>query len=207
MRNKFKKILFISAAAFIVITISAGGYILNLKDGISENILRLHIVGTSDSEYDQSLKICVRDRILSDFSDIFSDCENISDAKTAAASHKTEIEIAAADELRRHGCFETVTAEVENCRFPTKTYGSISLPGGNYTALNIKIGEAKGKNWWCVMYPPLCITDKTFIMSESSAAKLKECLTPEEYRLICQSDEGDIKIKFKIAEIIGKYIR
>ena len=124
-----------------------------------------------------------------------------------AEEYKTRIESAAKDELLRHGCDDSVTASVEDCRFPTKNYGDISLPGGVYTALNIRIGKASGRNWWCVMYPPLCINNGNAVISEESRSKLKAVLSPDEYRLITSGEQPDIKIKFKIAEVLGRCFR
>lgn len=202
--SKIKKITVISALLLLALFIGFVGYIINLKSGISENLLRMHIIGASNSEYDQSLKLAVRDRILSDFSEEFAGCASAKEAADRAFSLKSQIERSAASELSARGCNAAVTATVENCRFPTKTYGSVSLPGGEYTALNIKIGDAKGKNWWCVMYPPLCITNKSVVMSESSLNILKSSLTEDEYALITENSRPDIKIKFRIAEILGE---
>ncbi len=207
MLKRFTKISAAAAAIVLILIVFTLSYIQNLKSNISDNLLRLHIVGASDSDYDQQLKICVRDRILSDFSDEFLSCASADDAAATAKLLKAEIEHAANDELSRLGCADTVTSAVEKCKFPTKSYGSITLPGGEYTALNIRIGNAEGKNWWCVMYPPLCVTDKTMVMSEASAQKLKNSLSEEEYQLICENEKPDIKIKFKIAEILGEYLR
>lgn len=195
--------LFISIV-FAVFTI---GYIANIKSHIEDSVLRLHIIGASDSNLDQTLKLSVRDRILADFSSIFSECNSLSDSKLCAEDGLYKIKLAAEDELKKHGCTDKVEAEIKKCRFPTKVYGDVSLPSGVYTALNIKIGNAQGHNWWCVMYPPLCITENVVKLSDESKEKLKSTLSADEYRLITESDIGDVKIKFKLAEILGKYIK
>ena len=207
MLKKLTKAAAILAAIFLILIVFTLSYVQNLKSNISDNLLRLHIVGASNSDYDQHLKICVRDKILADFSDEFIACTSAQDAADTAERLKHEIENSANNELARLGSFDTVTSTVEKCKFPTKTYGSLALPGGEYTALNIRIGDAEGKNWWCVMYPPLCVTDKTMVMSKASQEKLKSSLSEEEYRLICENARPDIKIKFKIAEILGEYLR
>ena len=199
-----KKFTTISIFIIIAVAVVVSGYIMNLKSGISENLLRLHVVGASNSATDQALKLAVRDRILADFSEEFSHCNSAKEATKCASALKSQIEESALSELSALGCNAPVTATVENCKFPTKTYGNIALPGGSYTALNVKIGDAKGKNWWCVMYPPLCITDKSIDMSESSQQLLKSSLSEDEYLLISESNRPDIKIKFRIAEILGE---
>lgn len=205
--KKFNKIIFIFISIFMMGTVLYLGYIENMKVDIAKNLLRLHIVGADDSEYSQNLKICVRDRILAEFSEVFSDCGSPEVSAARARELKPRIEAAAADELKSRGCNDSVSAEVEKCRFPTKNYGEITLPGGVYTALNIYLGEAKGHNWWCVMYPPLCINGGNAVITEASKEKLKKCLSPEEYRLITSGKEPDVKIKFKLAELLGRYFK
>lgn len=202
-----KKFTYSALTATIILIVSAvlyAGCIENLKSNISNNLLRLHIVGADNSELSQALKLKVRDRILSDYSDTFAKCSSAEESTALAESLIPSIEVSAERELAEHGCFEKVCASVEKCRFPTKSYGKVSLPGGIYTALNLKIGNASGQNWWCVMYPPLCLTNGNALVPDSSSEALKSVLSAEEYSLITSSST-DIKIKFKIAEILGKY--
>lgn len=207
MQAKLTRILFSFIFMFTVFMVFTIGYVMNMKTNIEDSVLRLHIIGASDSAYDQELKLCVRNRILSDFSSVLSDCSSVTESKNAVMQNLEQIKSAADDELRQRGCCYSTTASVEECNFPTKKYGSLLLPAGKYYALNIKIGPALGQNWWCVMYPPLCITDTSVEISEESKEKLKNILSYEEYRLICESEMPDIRIKFKIAEIIGRYFR
>ncbi len=206
MMNKLLlKILMILSAIFIAFTVFTAGYILNLKSGIANNVLRLHIIGESDTVSDQNLKLKVRDRILSDYSGIFKECSNIKETIKVADEKLSKIEESAKDELLKYGYNKAVTATLSTCTFPTKTYEDVSLPAGKYTALNIKIGDGKGQNWWCVMYPPLCLTEGVISVPDSSKEKLKEVLTEDEYKLI--TNAKGFEIKFKIAEILGKYIK
>lgn len=204
MKSKKANIFFLSVLILLLITLLYVGYIINMKAEISNSVLRLHIIGADDSTHAQELKINVRDRILYDFSELFKNSTSRSDAVTLAKIYKTEIENAANDELSKRGSCDRASVEIGNCKFPTKTYGNISLPNGRYTAINIKIGNAVGKNWWCVMYPPLCISDKSVTFTDESRSKLKQSLSAEEYKLITDSDSFDIKIKFRIAEILGE---
>jgi len=203
MSKKFN-LLFLSTVFVVVVAVFYFGYIGNMKTNISHSVLRLHIIGADNTKEAQDVKFKVRDRILDEFSDVFKKSASPEEAANSAVLYKNQIEEAAEDELSRHGIFDIVTAEVKVCRFPTKKYGDISLPQGKYTALNVKIGDAKGENWWCVMYPPLCLSDKNVIADEETKKKLKEVLTEEEYALITKTTP-DIKVKFRIAEIIGKW--
>lgn len=205
MTKPFSKLIIIFIALALILSIFSVGYIANMKSHISQSLLRLHIVGATDSDVDQNLKLAVRDKILSEFSDEFSSCNSVAEAMQTADKLIPQIRQSATDQLSSLGCNADVSVNVERCPFPTKSYGSISLPSGEYTALNIKIGEATGKNWWCVMYPPLCITDKSMILSGASLESLKSTLTEQEFLLISNNKRPDIKIKFRIAEAIGKY--
>ncbi len=201
MTIKIQKILIFLLIATLLVGVFALSYIFNLKSGVADSVLRLHIVGASDSEYDQRLKICVRDRILSDFGETLENLPNKTNAVSWAKEHLNEIRDSATSELKRQGCYLPVFVEVGKTDFPTKSYGSVALPKGTYTALNIKIGNASGQNWWCVMYPPLCVTDKTAEITDKSKQYLKDTLTNAEYNLI--TENPTIKIKFRIAELLN----
>lgn len=124
-------------------------------DELRGSVLRLHILANSDSAKDQRLKLIVRDRLLE--SNIFSGAENLSEAEDIASKNLRSIELAAEKVLRRYGCRDKVTAELEDISFDERVYGELTMPSGEYRALRIKIGKAQGHNWWCVMYPPLCL--------------------------------------------------
>lgn len=196
-----KKILIFSLIAILLVSVFTISYILNLKNGVADSVLRLHVVGASDNAYDQHLKICVRDRILSDFKEELENLPDKTNAVKWATDNSDKICAVSQDELRKYGCYLPVYVEVGKTEFPTKTYGSIALPRGTYTALNVKIGGAKGQNWWCVMYPPLCVTDKTAEITDKSKQYLKDNLSNSEYDLI--TENPTIKIKFRIAELLN----
>ena len=126
-------------------------------DAKPDEVLRLHIIANSDSEEDQSLKYDLRDHMLSDFSDIFSGCENLDEAKAAADENLEEMRQSAQEFIWQQGYDYTVQCELTDCYFTTRCYGNYTLPAGDYTAVRLIIGEGKGKNWWCVMFPPLCL--------------------------------------------------
>ena len=175
------------------------GFSLNVNSSLSQGIVRLHVIANSDSDGDQILKLYVRDEILkrtnADFTKKDEVIKNLSLYKTIAE-----------DTLRRYGCEDTVRAEYGNFAFPTKHYKNLSLPAGNYDAVRITIGEGKGKNWWCVLFPPLCFVDGT-TDSSGAAEKMKKMLKKSDYDLItAQSADGGVpvNIKFKVVEFYGK---
>lgn len=152
-----KNIILFGGLVLAVIISNIGSFISDGQalDELRGSVLRLHILAESDSEYDQNLKIKVRDRLLE--SDIFSGAESLEEAEKLAEDRLPEIIDIAERTLRENGCYVPVTAELTDMDFDERVYGNITMPSGNYRALRIKIGSAKGHNWWCVMYPPLCI--------------------------------------------------
>ena len=124
-------------------------------DELRGSVLRLHILANSDSEQDQRFKLMVRDELLE--SGIFSGVSGLKEAEEAVAENLRAIESQAENVLRLHGCSDRVAAELVDADFGERVYGDITMPAGRYRALRIKIGKAEGHNWWCVMYPPLCL--------------------------------------------------
>jgi stage II sporulation protein R len=137
---------------------------------------------------------------------MFENSSSAEDSAKIAVDNLSEICRIANDEIIKNGFHYCVNATVDKLSFPTKTYGDISLPSGRYMALRIEIGSGKGENWWCVMYPPLCLTDGILSCPDESKNKLKSSLTDEEYRLVTKedSDRLPVEIRFKIVEIFQK---
>ncbi len=156
-----KKLTFIMAAG-LILTIIISNYVGFVRDGrkldqLRESVLRLHILANSDSEEDQRLKLCVRDALLERSGEFFGNAADLEDAEKNAQEAMPKIIETAETVLRQQGCSSRVTASIEDIDFDERVYGDITMPAGKYRALRIEIGEAKGHNWWCVMYPPLCI--------------------------------------------------
>lgn len=195
---KTRKILILMLIIVLILSFWISG-VIGMNKHISDNVLRLHILAESDNIAHQELKLKVRDRILAEFSPSLAETKNREESIALAKKLLPQIELAANDEIIKQGYAYTATATIEETSFPTKSYGNITLPAGKYQALKIVIGSGKGQNWWCVMYPPLCLIDGA---TEPARETLKKSLTPEEYELITQSEDSiKIRIKFKIAEI------
>lgn len=196
----------ICAAALVLVT--AVSYISWQVNDIEESVLRLHIVANSDSDEDQALKLIVRDEVVDRCGFLFENCASAEQSIKTAADNIGFIKYVAEQVITENGYNYDADCQVTQCVFPTKQYerpgdSVVSLPRGEYNALNIKIGDAQGKNWWCVMYPPLCFVDGVASVPDETDELLKSQLTASEYELITESDRPDIKIKFKIAEILG----
>ncbi len=127
----------------------------------TDNLVRIHIIGNSDSEDDQRVKLAVRDRIIEDLSPAMKDAEGPDEAEEILGRNLEAIEKAAAEVVRERGKSYGVKAMLGRFVFPPRVYGQMALPGGEYRAVRVVLGEGRGENWWCVMFPPLCLSDVT----------------------------------------------
>ena len=133
--------------------------------------------------------------------EISKNCSSKEEVILLAEEHKEEFKKVAENAIKQNGYDYEVNIKIGNFDFPTKTYGDISLPAGEYDALRIEIGEAKGQNWWCVMFPPLCFVDVTSgVVPNESKEVMKENLNDEEYNLISDKESSDIQFKFSLIE-------
>lgn len=190
--------------AFFVF-VSAISYVNAVSEDISDSVFRLHVIANSDSKEDQDLKYKVRDAVLEYMNNISADCSSKEEVIRLAYEHQDDFISVAEKVIRENGFDYNVKIEIGNFEFPTKYYGDISLPAGFYDALKIEIGEAKGQNWWCVMFPPLCFVDVTSgIVPDESKLKMQENLSQEEYKLISQ-ESTNVKVKFKIVEVLQNF--
>ncbi|MDR0947865.1 MAG: stage II sporulation protein R [Ruminococcus sp.] len=199
-----KKLIFIEAAAIIglVITIAISGIETFAEDyhDITENVFRLHILANSDSEADQALKLKVRDEILSETSFIFENNKDFDTAIAAAREYLPEIEAVASRVIRENGYDYAVKASIEAVDFDTRVYGEITMPAGTYTALRVEIGEAAGRNWWCVMFPPLCLP--AVAADDEAIQVFNGVLTPAEQDIL--KNPRKYEAKFYVVEIFQR---
>ena len=196
-----KRFLIVLILFSFFIFISAASYVNAVSEDIAQSVFRLHVIANSDSKEDQDLKYKVRDKVLEYMNEISMDCSSKEEVILLAKEHKEEFKKIAEDVIKENGYDYTVNISIGNFDFPTKTYGDISLPAGEYDALRIEIGEAKGQNWWCVMFPPLCFVDvSSGIVPDESKEELKENLNDEEYAVISETDDNKINFKFKLIE-------
>lgn len=168
-------------------------------ESVHREVLRLHVIANSDSEADQAVKLLVRDRVLQTGASIFDGSVSAAEAERKITPELHKIEDAAEEVLRENGFSYDVHAETVNEFFDTRAYGDITLPAGRYEAVRIVLGEGAGKNWWCVMFPPLClpaVTDKT----DEAAA-----FSPAERCVVEQKPEYEIR--FKIAELFERIFK
>ncbi len=158
-----------------------------IQENIAGNIIRLHVIANSDTENDQSLKLKVRDGIIGGLKESVAGAQDAAGAGKLLAAQEDNIKNAALDIISVNGYNYPVNVSLEERYFPVKSYGDLVFPAGNYKALCVEIGEAKGRNWWCVLFPSLCFVDETYaVVPDSSKEKLKETLSDEEYKSLEQ---------------------
>ena len=162
---------------------------------VSNEVFRLHILANSDSECDQNLKLKVRDAVLDYTKNIFKNADNITNAEKLTDENLQKIADKAKKVVEKNGYNYSVKAQIKEMYFDTRYYGNITMPSGKYKALRITIGKGEGHNWWCVMYPCVCVGASTNYNS------LKENTTDKEYSIMVN---GDYKYQFKIVEIFQK---
>lgn len=203
IKNIIKHIIIVIFLFFIYTLVSAFSYANTVSKDLSQSVFRLHVIANSDTVSDQSLKYKVRDNVLSYMNNLCSNIENKDEAIEIAKNHQDDFYKIAKQTILDNGYDYDVNIKIGIFDFPTKQYGDISFPTGSYDALRIEIGEAKGQNWWCVMFPPLCFVDMTSgVVPEESKKALEGSLsTEEEYILINDDRSSDIQFKFKLVEL------
>lgn len=201
-KSKYFVILTLLVSIFILFTISS--YAKTISQDLSNNFFRLHILANSDSEADQALKLKVRDNIIEYMNTISYDGLSKKEAINLTSQNLDNFKKIAEDTIQKEGYSYPVSLEIGNFYFPTKEYGNVSLPAGYYDALKIEIGEAKGKNWWCSLFPPLCFVDiSSGVIDEEAEEELKNNLTEEEFAIIT-SNSDTVKFKFKLIEVFSE---
>lgn len=179
-------------------------YAEDVTGELSDNLIRLHIVANSDSDYDQTLKLELKDSINRLIGEMVEGTDTKQKAEKIIQNALPEIEAFANRFLEEKKAPYSASAQYGHFDFPTKNYENVTLPSGTYDGLKINLGSAAGQNWWCVMFPPLCFTnDVLSYMPERSEAYLNDQLDEESFRIITTAGDDDITIhfKFKIVEI------
>lgn len=198
---KNKKILLILIIFIFYFIFYSFSYSYSISNDLEKNLFRLHILANSDSAEDQELKLYVRNKVI-DYLHQYS-FNNKSELITFLNNNQLSLQKVIDDAIKEKGYSYTSSFEIENSFYPQKQYENITLPAGNYDGLKIKIGKAEGKNWWCVLFPPMClINNSTCSLPEESEILLDNSLTEESCSVI-SSNSSKYKFKFKIIEFIN----
>ncbi len=204
MKKNLKMVIILTFLLLLYSSVCAVSYAQSISSDIAESVFRLHVIANSDSKEDQNLKYIVRDNLIEYMNSICNNCSSKQEAISIVEKNKDIFEQIAINTIKEQGYSYPVKINIGNFEFPTKNYGDISLPAGFYDALRVEIGEAKGQNWWCVMFPPLCFVDVTSgIVPDESKDLMKDNLSEEEFALVSKNSSSDIQFKFKLLEIFN----
>lgn len=203
--TKFKMIFILSILLFLYIFVAAFSYVSRISSSLAENVLRLHVIANSDSEEDQKLKYIVRDNLINYMNSICSNTTSKEEATEIVSNHIQDFTEIANKTIEENGFSYCADVQLGNFEFPTKTYADISFPSGFYDALEIRLGNSSGQNWWCVLYPALCFIDTSSgMLPDSSKEELENNLSEEEYKIISDNETPSINFKFKLIEFFTK---
>jgi len=200
------RILLISLGAGLVFTLMFALvtrlYASEVQEEISSEMLRFHVLAHSDGEDDQALKLHVRDAVLKKYGEVMTNVDDRAASVEIIRAELAGIENIAASVVAEAGLDHDVRAGLSRQFFPTRAYGGLRLPPGMYDALTIRIGDAAGENWWCVVFPPLCFVDEAQTeLSESSHDQFADLLSESAYELISQSESvNEVRVRFAIVE-------
>ncbi|MBE7064507.1 MAG: stage II sporulation protein R [Ruminococcaceae bacterium] len=227
MKNKkikriVKRVVLTLLVSAVGIVTAGGVYSEKVFDDISSNVVRLHVIANSNSEYDQQLKLKVRDAVVEYSGEALKNCESQQDVLLLLERDMENIKSVAEDCLKREGSGYEARVSVGKCEFPAKSYGKYCFPDGEYQALRIEIGGAEGRNWWCVLFPPLCyISENAVSVSSDAEQRMRENLSEEAFDTVNGEMKNDmneneiseksginngikVSYKFKIVEFFKK---
>lgn len=195
----------------IVISLMVGYYRVNytgnldtVTEGIADSIIRFHVRADSDSEEDQEVKLKVKQAVVEYIEPLLADSESIDESRSILMEQSDNIKEVAINTLRSEGHSDSVNVYFENSYFPVKSYGDVTFPAGYYEAFRVDIGAAEGKNWWCVLYPPLCFVDAVYgVVPDESKQKLEGVLTEKEYQTVTHKG---CQIKFKYLTFLNELL-
>ena len=191
-----KKIFTALAIGLVITATMSVSCFIKSSENISKDVLRLHVLANSDTDEDQALKLKVRDAVLQEGKDIFGGEMNVFNAEEKISGSRDRLLQKAKEVVKSNGFDYDVDLFVTNEFFNTRSYGKITLPAGNYKAVKVIIGESKGHNWWCVMFPPMCLP------AAQEKTDINMYLDEKEVKVVKSNPEYDVR--FKIVEIYEK---
>ncbi len=196
-----KKILAVLCIGFFCVLI-INSYFEKTEAALAKGVIRFHVIANSDSDEDQALKLKVRDRVIKEMNSLFDENEDVTSAREVIINNIPRITKLARDEILKNGYCYDVYVSLGKSDFPTKDYGDIVLPAGSYEALKIEIGNAGGKNWWCVLFPPLCFVDESAVSYNYAGAKMVSASVGKENGdMVKKKKSPAVELKFKTYEM------
>ena len=199
---KMKKLLLL-LCSFVMCMAVCNVLPIHGEEKIYESVVRLHVLANSDTDEDQTLKLKVRDAVIAHVSPLVIDCPTREDAANVLFGELDSINAIAEQVVLSEGYEYEVEVTLTKEEYPTRNYESMSFPSGEYLSLRVMIGEAEGQNWWCVLFPPLCLSAASESI-ENEEAFIAVGLTSDQYKIITESENGKYYLRFKILEALGK---
>lgn len=192
-----KKLLRRILVCFLLVCLVYLGALLGDKEKLKEELVRLHVVAASDSQEDQAVKLRVRDAVLESLQEALADVTDPAQAKAYIEAHLPQIEKVANEALAAAGCGDMATVSLQVEEFAARVYDTFSLPAGLYDALRITIGEGDGKNWWCVVFPSLCVPETAGGFADVAAGA---GFSPE----LTDTLTGEYEVRFLLLDLLGE---
>lgn len=195
------KRFYIVLAAAMVILMTLSLLPIHGEAEIYDTVLRLHVLANSDSEEDQALKLKVRDAVLEVTAPLLADATDRDNAEAIIRAHMSDIQLAAEAVVAENGSDQAVTVMLDMEDYPTRNYESCAFPAGEYLSLRVCLGDAEGQNWWCVLFPPLCLSTAT-AKNDAEDAFIQAGLTKDQYGIITETEDSKYRVRFKILETV-----
>lgn len=199
----YKRILTLSIVAAVCL-LAIGLLPVHGEEEIYDKVVRLHVLANSDSEKDQAIKLKVRDAILEVTVPLLENCQSKEEAVLLLEENQPFLIATAQTVLQENGFEDAVSIEMGLEDYPTRTYDSLCFPAGEYISMRVSLGEGEGQNWWCCLFPPLCLGAATVKDKEAEDACISVGFTPTQYKVITESDKPVYRARFKILELLGK---
>lgn len=198
----YKRILALSIFAALALLL-VGLLPVHGEEEIYNKVVRLHVLANSDSEEDQAVKLAVRDAVLNVTAPLLQNCQTREEAVFLLEKNRELLTQTAETVLHEQGFDDDVHIEMGLEEYPTRTYDSLCFPAGEYVSMRVEIGEADGQNWWCCLFPPLCLDTATVGKQTAEDACISVGFTPTQYKIITESDKPVYRARFKILEWMG----
>lgn len=198
MKQQIKK-LWIPMGILLTLVLLLTALPVKTDAEIYDKVIRLHVLANSDSEEDQALKLKVRDSLLVVAATLTEGCERREEAEAILKENAEILRQDAEATLSGNGSELPVRVEIGRESYPTREYEGLRLPAGEYCSLRVMIGEAEGQNWWCVLFPPLCLGTSVKVEEEMVSVGF----TPGQVKVLTDSDTPKYRLRFKILEILG----
>jgi len=203
--RKEMKILTLSLTIGLVFAVCVAAYTYvysaAAQQNIADNVIRFHVLANSDSYADQAIKDIVRHEVLEEFEGLLQATDNVKESRLLIKNELPAIQAYAETVVRSLGFDYTVEVRLDRAFFPTQIYGDLSFPPGVYEALQITIGSGVGRNWWCLMFPPLCFVDMT--STPAGRQQLADTVSEDSFRLLTHQDEDagvTTEVRFRVVE-------